>query len=62
MTASTVIFLTQELLTQEEAWVGGKKSKGLLKAWRVATKPGTGRGVRPLPGPGVLGSLLPSLR
>lgn len=29
--ASTVIFLRQESLFQEEARVGGKKSKGLLK-------------------------------
>lgn len=28
MTASTVIFLRQESLTQEEAWLGGKKSRG----------------------------------
>lgn len=59
--ASTVIFLRQESLIQEEAWEGGKKNKGLLKAWRVAMKPGTAHGVRPLPGPGVLGSRLPSL-
>lgn len=34
MTASTVILLRQEFLIQDEAWVGGQKSKGLLKAWR----------------------------